>query len=110
VGVTNEQLGIAYAAATTASVLTAVGFNKLVATRPALAAGLVGRFVPLVAVAAANWVNIPLMRQQEIKEGITVQTADGADLGLSSQAAVNAIFQVSPRIHSTTNRPSIVLI
>ena len=60
-GVTNEQLGVAYVAATTASVGTALGFNRMIASRPALAAGIVGRLVPLVAVAAANCVNIPLM-------------------------------------------------
>jgi tricarboxylate carrier len=64
VGVSNEQLGLAYIAATTASVATAVGFNKLIAASPMLAAGIVGRLVPMVAVAAANCVNIPLMRQQ----------------------------------------------
>jgi tricarboxylate carrier len=64
VGVSNEQLGMAYVGATTASVTTALLFNKLVASSPSLASGIVGRFVPLVAVAAANCVNIPLMRQQ----------------------------------------------
>lgn len=63
-GVSNEQLGQAYVAATSASVLTALAFNKAIASSPTLAAGLVGRLVPLVAVAAANCVNIPLMRQQ----------------------------------------------
>lgn len=58
---TNEQLGMAYVAATTASVVTALGFNRMIASRPALAAGIVGRLVPLAAVAAANCVNIPLM-------------------------------------------------
>jgi len=63
-GVSNEQLGTAYVAATSASVATALAFNKMVASSPTLAAGIVGRLVPLVAVAAANCVNIPLMRQQ----------------------------------------------
>lgn len=95
-GVTNEQLGTAYVAATSASVLTALGFNKLVASVPSLAGGIVGRFVPLVAVAAANCVNIPLMRQQEVKNGIQIETEDGKDAGLSSNAAVAAIQQVVP--------------
>jgi tricarboxylate carrier len=63
-GVSNEQLGQAYVAATSASVLTALAFNKAISSSPTLAAGIVGRLVPLVAVAAANCVNIPLMRQQ----------------------------------------------
>lgn len=95
-GVTNEQLGTAYVAATSASVLTAVGMNKIIASSPSLSAGMIGRFVPLIAVAAANCVNIPLMRQQEIKKGITIQTVDGEDAGLSGNAAVAAISQVVP--------------
>jgi hypothetical protein len=94
-GVTTEQIATAYVGATTASVGVALLFNKLVARNPVLASGLVGRLVPLVAVAAANWVNIPLMRQQEIKQGIAVETASGEKLGNSSNAAVSAIIQVN---------------
>ena len=94
--VSNEQLGTAYVCATTASVVTALGFNRLVAMSPSLSAGIVGRLVPLIAVAAANCVNIPLMRQQEIKNGITIETEDGKDAGLSGNAAVAAISQVIP--------------
>lgn len=36
VGVTNEQLGTAYVAATSASVVTALGFNKIIASSPTL--------------------------------------------------------------------------
>jgi len=95
-GVTNEQLGTAYVGATTASVLTALGFNKIISSSPALSAGIIGRFVPLLAVAAANCVNIPLMRQQEVKKGIAVETEDGQLAGLSGNAAVAAIAQVVP--------------
>jgi tricarboxylate carrier len=95
-GVTNQQLGQAYAAATTASVLTAVGLNKAVAASPKLSSGIIGRFVPMVAVAAANCVNIPLMRQQEIKHGINVMDENGKVLGQSRTAAVTAVSQVVP--------------
>lgn len=64
VGVSNEQLATAAVAATSAGVLTAVGFNKIIASSPSLSSGIIGRLVPLLAVAAANCVNIPLMRQQ----------------------------------------------
>jgi sideroflexin-1/3 len=64
VGVSNEQLGQAYVGATSAGVLTALGCNKIINSSPALSAGIIGRFVPLLSVAAANCVNIPLMRQQ----------------------------------------------
>lgn len=95
-GVSTDQLMQAYGAATSASVLTAVGLNKWVAKRPALSAGIVGRLVPLVAVAAANCVNIPLMRQRELIGGIDVETADGEKIGKSKQAAVQAVAQVVP--------------
>jgi tricarboxylate carrier len=95
-GVTTEQLGQAYVAATSASVVTAVGLNKLVARSPTLSAGIIGRLVPLVAVAAANCVNIPLMRQRELVEGIDVETADGNKIGKSKNAAVSAVSQVVP--------------
>lgn len=66
VGVTNEQLGSASLAATAAGVATALAFNKAISASPALSSGIIGRFVPLLAVAAANCVNIPLMRQQVV--------------------------------------------
>ena len=84
----------AYAAATTTSVGAALLFNKVVATLPVLAP--VARFVPFIAVAAANCANIPLMRQQELKQGIMIQTADGREVGKSVNAAVSAISQVVP--------------
>eukprot|EP00644_Phytophthora_capsici_P004080 jgi/Phyca11/537702/estExt2_fgenesh1_pg.C_PHYCAscaffold_1070002 len=93
-GVSQEQLLQAYGAATTASVATALGLNKWVAKRPKLSNGIVGRLVPLVAVAAANCVNIPLMRQRELLGGIEVETDDGEKIGKSKQAAVEAVAQV----------------
>jgi hypothetical protein len=96
VAVSNEQLGAAYAAASTASVATAVGLNKFVAATPSLANGIFGRFVPLVAVAAANCVNIPLMRQREMIEGITVKTKEGVEIGASKVAAQSAVATVVP--------------
>jgi hypothetical protein len=64
VGVSTEQLGQAYVGATSAGVLTALGCNKIIGSYPSLSGGLIGRLVPLIAVAAANCVNIPLMRQE----------------------------------------------
>ena len=96
VPVSNEQLGTAAVGATSAGVLTALSFNKLISSNPALQAGIVGRLVPLVAVAAANCVNIPMMRQQEINEGITVSLEDGTEVGNSGNAAKAAISQVIP--------------
>ena len=41
----------------------------------------IGRFVPFVAVIAANMVNIPLVRQEELKNGIQITDKDGNKLG-----------------------------
>ena len=54
-----------YVAATGGALATALGLNSLVKHSPPL----IGRFVPFCAVAAANCVNIPLMRQSELKNG-----------------------------------------
>ena len=55
---------------------------------------LVGRFVPFVAVAAANCVNIPLMRSKELNEGLLVVDENGNKIGQSKVAAKWAIAQV----------------
>ena len=95
--VSNNQLLGAYAAATTASVSTALALNKFVASRPTLASGgLIGRLVPLAAVAAANCVNIPLMRQRELLNGIDVFDERNDIVGKSQVAASDAVLQVIP--------------
>jgi hypothetical protein len=47
------------------------------------------------------------MRRQEIVQGISIQTEDGKDAGMSSTAAINAIGQVIPSrigiVHNTIN-------
>lgn len=85
-----DQLGISYLSATSAALVTALSLNKLVKRAPPL----IGRFVPFVAVAAANCINIPLMRQKEIKEGIEVYDSDGQKIGQSKVAAKKAIQEV----------------
>lgn len=85
-----DQLGFSYVSATTAALVTALGLNRLVRRAPPL----IGRFVPFAAVAAANCINIPLMRQKELKDGITVTDQDGNTIGESKIAAKSAIQQV----------------
>lgn len=89
--VTVNQLGVAYVSATTAAMITALGCKTFWGryNNPIL-----GRYVPFAAVAAANCVNIPLMRQNEIRNGIEVSDADGKKLTKSKIAAVKGISQV----------------
>lgn len=69
---------------------TALTLNRLAKRAPPL----IGRLVPLAAVAAANCVNIPLMRITEIQGGIELQNNDGMIVGHSKKAAVQAISSV----------------
>lgn len=50
--------------------------------------------MPFAAVAAANCVNIPLMRQNEIINGIDVKDENGNAVGKSRVAAAKGISQV----------------
>lgn len=88
--ISNSQLGTAYVSATTGAVVTALGLKSLTKHLPSL----IGRFVPFAAVAAANCINIPLMRQRELKCGIPITDENGNRLGESSKAAQQAIAQV----------------
>lgn len=87
---TVNQLGAAYVSATTGAVITALGLKNLTKHLPAI----IGRFVPFAAVAAANCINIPFMRQRELKYGIPVTDEEGNRLGESANAAKQAIVQV----------------
>ncbi|XP_041980195.1 sideroflexin-2 [Aricia agestis] len=87
-----KQMAAAYVSATSAAMATALTFKFVVQKRaknPILA-----RFVPFVAVAAANWVNIPLMRQNEILLGLEVTDENGKVIGKSQLAPVKGISQV----------------
>uniref|UniRef100_A0AAR2JTB5 Sideroflexin-3 n=1 Tax=Pygocentrus nattereri TaxID=42514 RepID=A0AAR2JTB5_PYGNA len=88
--ITVNQLGAAYVSATTGAVVTALGLKSLTKHLPAI----MGRFVPFAAVAAANCINIPFMRQRELKHGIPVTDEEGNRLGESASAAQQAIAQV----------------
>ncbi|XP_043912484.1 sideroflexin-2 isoform X2 [Protopterus annectens] len=88
--ITVKQMGIAYVSATSTALATAVGLNLYTKKAPPLLA----RWVPFIAVAAANCVNIPMMRQQELINGITVTDESDNRLGNSKKAAVKGITQV----------------
>ncbi|XP_028586298.2 sideroflexin-3 isoform X2 [Podarcis muralis] len=88
--ITVSQLGTAYVSATTGAVVTALGLKSLTKHLPPI----IGRYVPFAAVAAANCINIPLMRQRELKLGIPITDENGNRLGESKAAAQQAIAQV----------------
>ncbi|EDW18921.2 sideroflexin-2 [Drosophila mojavensis] len=85
------QLGLSFATATSAALVAAIGCKNYWAKR---ASPLLQRYVPFAAVAAANCVNIPFMRQNEIINGIDVKNADGEIIGQSRLAAIKGISEV----------------
>lgn len=87
---TNKQLFTSYACATGGAVGTALYLNSLVKTMPPV----IGRMVPFAAVAAANCINIPMMRAQELRHGTPVFDDHNNKLGYSKVAAQNGIGQV----------------
>lgn len=89
--ISQKQLLTSYCMATGGALVTALSLNRLVRNAPPL----VGRLVPLAAVAAANCINIPLMRMQELQQGVTLIDEDGKELGQSCRAAKEGIAAVT---------------
>lgn len=85
-----QQLTKSYVLATGGALVTALSLNRMVTHAPPL----IGRLVPFVAVAAANFINIPMMRMKELQEGIPVFDANNNKLGLSVKAAQAGIAYV----------------
>ncbi|KAK6639280.1 hypothetical protein RUM43_007552 [Polyplax serrata] len=89
--VTTTQLVTAYVSATASALVAALGCKKYLAKR---ASPLLQRYVPFVAVAAANCVNIPLMRQGELINGIALVDQNGNKVTESRLAAAKAIIPI----------------
>ncbi|CAK8688963.1 sideroflexin-1-like isoform X2 [Clavelina lepadiformis] len=89
--ISTQRLLTSYVCATTGAVGTALTLNNLTKKLPSL----VGRYVPFAAVAAANCINIPLMRSRELTSGIPVLSDSGERVGESKNAAKKAIIQVT---------------
>ncbi|KJH51919.1 tricarboxylate carrier [Dictyocaulus viviparus] len=73
---------------------TALGANHILAkmkNTPKLVAAL----VPFIAVAAANAINIPMMRSNEFKVGIAIEDGNGKILGSSTIVPYYAILHVT---------------
>lgn len=49
---------------------------------------------PFAGIVLANWVNIPVMRNQEIREGIVVSNEEGEPLGKSTELTADALTKV----------------
>ncbi|XP_055588598.1 sideroflexin-2 [Uranotaenia lowii] len=88
---TTTQLVVSYASATSAALVAAVGYKGYLMKR---ASPFFQRYVPFVAVAVANCINIPLMRQNELIFGIDIQDENGNQVGKSRAAAAKGISQV----------------
>ncbi|KAK0183304.1 hypothetical protein PV327_001357 [Microctonus hyperodae] len=89
--ITTTQLGTAYVSATAAAMIVAMGCKSYWGKH---ANPLLARYVPFVAVAAANCVNIPLMRQNEIIQGVELTDENGKKCTQSRIAAAKGISQV----------------
>lgn len=88
--ISTDKLMKSYALATSGAVGTALSLNVVAKKLPPIC----GRFVPFIAVAAANCINLPFMRSNEIENGITVTNENGVPVGTSKTAAKSAITQV----------------
>lgn len=98
---TDEQLAVSYVVATGSATSVALGLNRAVSAYPALAAGLLGRLVPFTAVAAANLINMPLMRRQELTAGIVVEDATGRPIQSADEVGGTAGSLSAEPIKST---------
>lgn len=86
------QLGVAYTSATLSALVTAIGLKKVLERS---ANPMLMRFVPFAAVASANVVNIPLMRQMELLDGMPVADAETGEVACRSRyCATSGIGQV----------------
>ncbi|XP_063896145.1 sideroflexin-1-3-like [Helicoverpa armigera] len=87
---TTKQIITSYVAACGGALTTALYLNsKVKGMNP-----LYARLVPFAAVCGANFINIPLMRSNEILHGTPVYTADGQRVGDSKIAAMTGILLV----------------
>ncbi|KAL4219347.1 Sideroflexin-2 [Mactra antiquata] len=89
--ITPQRIGVAYVSATGCALVTGLGLKAALATR---ASPLAQRFVPFAAVAAANMVNIPLMRQSELLDGVAVFDDKNNKVTDSRSAAIKGISLV----------------
>ncbi|XP_030562679.1 sideroflexin-1-3 [Drosophila novamexicana] len=88
--ISQSQLLTSYCLATSGALGTALSLNRAVKNMNPL----IGRLVPLVAVAAANCINIPCMRMQELRNGVSLVDEKNQEVGISKKAAFVGISAV----------------
>ncbi|XP_041565485.1 sideroflexin-1-3 [Drosophila elegans] len=88
--ISQSQLITSYCLATSGALATALSLNRAVKNMNPL----LGRLVPLVAVGAANCINIPCMRMQELRNGVVLLDENNKEMGISKKAAVVGISAV----------------
>lgn len=86
-----NQMAGAYVMATSSALVAALGCKSYWSRT---AGPIMQRYVPFAAVATANCINIPLMRQQEVLQGIMLCDENGKKIGTSKVAAAKGISQV----------------
>ena len=93
---TINKMLMAYGGAVTASVSTVMGLNhlakKIPTTYPNLRV-LCGRIVPFFGIAAADVINLSIMRWNEVEQGVNVYTENGELAGKSQIAGTAAVTQ-----------------
>ncbi|XP_025835471.1 sideroflexin-3-like [Agrilus planipennis] len=88
--ITNQQILWSYVAATSSAVIVSLGLKRLLRRAPPV----ISRFVPFAGCAAANCVNLPMMRSKELLEGTAIYDENGQKIGQSKYAAQKGISQV----------------
>ena len=86
----NNTLIASYILATSGAMGTALSLNRMVVKMPPL----IGRFVPFAAVCAANCINIPMMRNFELQNGVDLMDDTNRKVGISRKAAALGISAV----------------
>lgn len=84
---------LSYCGATTGALSCALSFNYML-KKWKNAPPILARLVPFAAIAFANAINIPMMRNKEFTNGIPVEDGEGRTMGFSTVAPGHAIPQV----------------
>ncbi|KAL5011319.1 hypothetical protein ScPMuIL_009870 [Solemya velum] len=85
---TTGKIAAAYISATGSALTIALGLKHYLSLK---SSPMMQRFVPFAAVAAANAVNIPLMRQSELTSGVTMYDENNNEITKSRYAAMKGI-------------------